>query len=132
MTDSVRDRSDRAIYDALLWFRRLADEPTEQEVEAVARAEAERIARHDGEVKAAALREAADAVLHNTADPVYVGDSSEYARGYRQGLRDAARALRRKATLGDERCTSCGCELAYPTAVHLLDCRLTEKGQGDE
>lgn len=25
-----------------------------------------------------------------------------------------------------ERCVTCGCELAYPTAIHLVDCPLTE------
>lgn len=25
-----------------------------------------------------------------------------------------------------ERCATCGCELAYPTAIHLVDCPLTE------
>ena len=67
------------------------------------------------------LNAAADLVLHNAADPAYMGDPSEYARGYRQGIRDAVRALRRAATQ-TERCPSCGCDPRYPTGVHIVDC----------
>lgn len=79
-----------------------------------------------------ALREAADAVLHNVSDPAYVGDPGEYARGYRQGIRDATRALRRAAQKGDERCPQCGCEIAYPNAVHILDCGSGARAQGKD
>lgn len=51
---------------------------------------------------------------------------------YREGIRDGLmRGLDIARGEGDshrpERCPTCGCELAYPTAVHVVDC-----GEGPE
>lgn len=30
---------------------------------------------------------------------------------------------------GDDRCAQCGCELKYPTAIHIVDCKSADSGE---
>ena len=46
---------------------------------------------------------------------------SEYVTGVRRGIYLAARIARGK-TGEVKRCLQCGCDLRYPTAVHIVDC----------
>ena len=46
---------------------------------------------------------------------------SEYVTGVRRGIYLAAR-IARGETGEVKRCLQCGCDLRYPTAVHIVDC----------
>ena len=46
---------------------------------------------------------------------------SEYVTGVRRGIYLAAR-IARGETGEVKRCLQCGCDLQYPTAVHIVDC----------
>ena len=46
---------------------------------------------------------------------------SEYVTGVRRGIYLAAR-ITRGETEEVKRCLQCGCDLRYPTAVHIVDC----------
>ena len=51
---------------------------------------------------------------------------SEYVTGVRRGIYLAARIARGK-TGEVKRCLQCGCDLRYPTAVHIVDCGLRKE-----
>ena len=51
---------------------------------------------------------------------------SEYVTGVRRGIYLAVRIARGK-TGEVKRCLQCGCDLRYPTAVHIVDCGLRKE-----
>lgn len=56
--------------------------------------------------------------------------------GYRAGREDALWSLGAGAPISRDnpywlKCESCGCDLRYPTAIHVVDCKQAKEGKHD-